>query len=69
VRKKKKKFYPKFRALQLPAALAGRHRLGPIPYMPLENILISCVPLASNVIHTKNIPICHSVTHRNEYKI
>jgi Ribonuclease G/E len=27
--------------------------IGPIPYMPLENILISCMPLAPHVIDTK----------------
>jgi hypothetical protein len=37
---------------------------GPIPCMPLEIILVDCVPLAPHVIDTKNISICHSVTHK-----
>jgi hypothetical protein len=28
--------------------------MGPIPCMPLENILIPCMPLAPHVIDTKN---------------
>jgi hypothetical protein len=39
-------------------------RMGPIPCMPLENILVPCVPLAPHVIHTKNVPICHSMAHK-----
>jgi hypothetical protein len=38
-------------------------KLGPILCMSLENILVPCVALAPHVIHTKNIPICYSVTH------
>jgi hypothetical protein len=29
------------------------YKYGPIPYMPLENILVPCMPLAPHVINTK----------------
>jgi hypothetical protein len=32
---------------------AARAKIGPIPCMPLENILVSCMPLAPHVIDTK----------------
>jgi hypothetical protein len=32
----------------------GFEFFGPIPCMPLKNILVSCVPLAPHVIHKKN---------------
>lgn len=35
--------------------------LGAIPCMPSKNVLITCVPLALHIIHTKKLYIYHSV--------
>jgi hypothetical protein len=41
----------------------------PIPYMSSENILVTCVPLASHIIHTKIYLYVTQWHTKNEYKI